>query len=216
MWRFLTPTFLHAGLIHLLMNLLMQLRMGLFLEFKWGRLTYTGIYLASGLVSAICSGLFLPDKIGVGASGALMGLMGAWLVDILCEWGDGDAAAQGQHSFQLVLVVINALVVLGFSAVPYIDWAAHAFGMLGGALIACVLFGHRIASERRRRAVRWGGGVAAALLSLVGIVVVCSSAPPVGLLWICGEVQPHFPTIDLQCGAAPAIPDSAPPDSRFL
>lgn len=69
--------------------------------------------------------MFIPDTIGVGASGALMGILGAWIVDILTKWGDGDAQAQGQRSFQLVIVFINALIILGFSMVRR---PASAFG----------------------------------------------------------------------------------------
>lgn len=51
-WRFFSPMFLHAGIIHLLMNMLMQLRMGLYLEFEWGKYQYTLLYIATGMFSA--------------------------------------------------------------------------------------------------------------------------------------------------------------------
>lgn len=203
-WRFLTPMMLHAGLIHFAMNALMQLRMGLYLEFKWGWKMYLLIYLGSGLVSAIASLVFIPDKIGVGASGSLMGLMGAWFVDLLVEWGDGDAAAQGNRSFQLVMCFINITIVIGFSFVPYVDWAAHSGGLLGGALIAMITFGKAVSAPRRRRMVQWGAAAVLAIFCLISLIVTYTSiTPPAELLWICGEVQPAFPETNLDCGPMP-------------
>ncbi len=48
LWRFITPIFLHAGIIHLLFNLLFQLRFGLFMERRWGLLCFVLIYFISG------------------------------------------------------------------------------------------------------------------------------------------------------------------------
>jgi hypothetical protein len=62
-------------------------------------------------------------------------VQGAWFVDILAEWGDGDRQANHQRAFQLVMCFVNMMIILGFSFVPMIDWAAHAFGMLGGLLV---------------------------------------------------------------------------------
>lgn len=75
-WRLVTPIFLHAGLVHLATNLLMQLRVGLFVETLWGTRVYTAIYLASGVFASVYSCAFKPEQISVGASGSLMGVMG--------------------------------------------------------------------------------------------------------------------------------------------
>merc|ERR1719361_2995435 len=47
-WRLLTPMILHAGWIHLISNLLLQLRTGLVLEVLWGSVAYIFIYVMSG------------------------------------------------------------------------------------------------------------------------------------------------------------------------
>jgi membrane associated rhomboid family serine protease len=111
-WRFLTPCFLHGGLLHLFMNLFSQFRMGLALELAWGSDAWLAIYVASGLGGNALSCVASPGKTGVGASGALFGIMGAWLADVLCSWnsydattaaaGDDDPAQQGQDLLDAV------------------------------------------------------------------------------------------------------------------
>lgn len=43
LWRLVTPIFLHAGVIHLASNLVMQLRLGLYLEVEWGSLAFAQV-----------------------------------------------------------------------------------------------------------------------------------------------------------------------------
>lgn len=139
-FRLLSPIFLHAGVVHFLMNGYLQFRLGLFLELQWGRITWLLIYLISGLVSSLASAVALPDQLSVGASGALMGLMGAWSADLYCSWGHGSRAEQAQRSAQFVVCCINMAVVISFSAVPYVDWAAHLAGMVAGVLLGAMVF----------------------------------------------------------------------------
>ena len=51
--------------------------------------------MGSGVFASLGSAVLLPDSIGVGASGALMGLMGAWLADICVFWGAPAGAGGG-------------------------------------------------------------------------------------------------------------------------
>ena len=85
-WRLFTPMLLHAGFIHYAVNVIIQLKFGLMCEIEWGMPLYASIYLGSGLFSAILSCIALPDSLSVGSSGALMGLMGAKLSEIVCCW----------------------------------------------------------------------------------------------------------------------------------
>ena len=61
-----------------------------------------------------------------------MGVMGAWIVHLIIHWSDGDAQEIQQRAFQFVIAIVNVSVIIGFSFVPYIDWAAHIFGLIGG------------------------------------------------------------------------------------
>jgi membrane associated rhomboid family serine protease len=77
-----THMFLHAGWLHLIGNLLILYLAGPFIEDVWGRPLFTGFYLASGVVAALSFVALNPasDIPMVGASGAIAGVMGAFLV----------------------------------------------------------------------------------------------------------------------------------------
>ena len=61
------------------MNGLVQFRIGLQKEFDWGWKTYLFIFLSSGIFGVLLSSLAMPNSIAVGASGAIMGILGAWI-----------------------------------------------------------------------------------------------------------------------------------------
>jgi membrane associated rhomboid family serine protease len=174
MWRLFTPMLLHAGFIHLGVNLAIQLRMGLMLEKLWGSRAWITIYVVSGLFSALASCIFLPDQIGVGSSGAIMGLMGAWFVHIICSWSSGGP----QGMLNIVLVFINVSVTLGFSFVPFIDWAAHIGGLIAGALTALILFG----TDGKQRS---AGAVFLAIAFAAAILAVATSHPDPAMVNMC-------------------------------
>ena len=129
-WRLLTPMVLHAGFIHLAVNLLIQLRVGVMLELEWGLPRFGAIYLVSGVTSSLLSCMALPDTLGVGSSGALMGLLGAWFVEICCKWSSSTPEELPQRAASLVLVLLNILITLSFSTVPYVDWAVSVLVLL--------------------------------------------------------------------------------------
>jgi membrane associated rhomboid family serine protease len=78
----LTHMFLHGGLLHLIGNLLFFILAGPTLEDLWGRGVYAAVYVMSGLAAA--AGFIAMsgpvDVPMIGASGAIAGLMGAFLV----------------------------------------------------------------------------------------------------------------------------------------
>jgi membrane associated rhomboid family serine protease len=74
--------FLHGGLLHLLGNLFILYLAGPFIEDVWGRGLFAAFYLASGVAAG---GLFTLLHLGsnvplIGASGAIAGVMGAFMV----------------------------------------------------------------------------------------------------------------------------------------
>jgi membrane associated rhomboid family serine protease len=64
-WRFFTPIFLHAGAIHLLLNLGMQLKIGIGLERQFGALRVAPIYFACGIAGNLFSCLFSQNLVTV-------------------------------------------------------------------------------------------------------------------------------------------------------
>ncbi|RYY74666.1 MAG: rhomboid family intramembrane serine protease, partial [Comamonadaceae bacterium] len=80
-WRLLTAAFLHAGLIHLGMNMLGLWGAGQLLNRLYGNAQFLLVYLASALAGSAASLHFSAQTaVSVGASGAVFGVLGAVLV----------------------------------------------------------------------------------------------------------------------------------------
>ena len=128
-YRFITAMFLHAGLIHILFNMLILWQIGSVIELSIGKLRYAVLYFACGLGGGIASVLFNdPFVLSVGASGAIFGLLGAYVVMA--------KKLNINHSQVLTLIFIN--LAIGF-IVPGIDWHAHLGGLITGAAVASAL-----------------------------------------------------------------------------
>jgi len=78
----ISSQFLHSGWFHLLGNMLFLFVTAPFLEDVWGRPLFAGFYLVSGAVAAYSHGFASPHSLSplIGASGAIAGVMGAFLV----------------------------------------------------------------------------------------------------------------------------------------
>ena len=81
-WRFVTYQFMHAGMVHLLMNMLGLYFLGPTLEKFWGSRRFLSFYLGCGIVGGLFYILlaaigFLPGGVLVGASGAILGMLAA-------------------------------------------------------------------------------------------------------------------------------------------
>jgi len=88
-YTLLTHLFIHAGVMHLIMNMLFLMLMGMPFEQKIGTRSFLILYFGSGLGAALFSGMFdvlldgttdlaRPDVYGIGASGAIFGIMAAF------------------------------------------------------------------------------------------------------------------------------------------
>lgn len=95
-YRLLTPILLHAGVLHLVGNVAVQLDQGAFYEKEWGSVVWLIIYISSAIGSSILSCCFMPDNVSVGSSGAVMGLFGAKLAEVFCRACESDKSQQGK------------------------------------------------------------------------------------------------------------------------
>jgi membrane associated rhomboid family serine protease len=79
---YITATFLHGGWLHLIFNMWFLWLAGTILEDLWGRVIYPVFYLAAGALAWAVHGAVFPHNFipALGASGAIAGLMGAFLV----------------------------------------------------------------------------------------------------------------------------------------
>lgn len=78
-WRLLTTMFVHASLLHVVMNVIGLLAVGLVLERLVGPLSFGVVYAAAGLSSTALGLEASPTGMTVGASGAIFGLYGLML-----------------------------------------------------------------------------------------------------------------------------------------
>ncbi len=140
-WRFLTAMFLHAGLIHLLLNMYALYLFGYLIEAAFGKPRFIAIYFVSGFLASVASYSFSGvETVGVGASGAIFGLLGAWLA---YNWRRRQlASASANLRWVLFLLLIN--LVFGLS-IRGIDNFAHLGGFVGGILAGAAAegFGRR-------------------------------------------------------------------------
>ena len=126
-YRLLTSAFLHGGLFHVLANMFALSQIGPMLEAALGRARFVALYLLSALGgSAMSMVLSDPESYGVGASGAIFGLFGAFYVVLRRQGLDTSGIT--------VLLVINT--VIGFTPGLNIDWRAHLGGLVTGAVVA--------------------------------------------------------------------------------
>jgi membrane associated rhomboid family serine protease len=79
---YVTANFLHGGWLHLIGNMWFLWLTGLVLEDKWGRILYAVFYLVAGALALQIFAWTAPGSLTpvLGASGAVAGLMGAFLV----------------------------------------------------------------------------------------------------------------------------------------
>ncbi|WP_345217280.1 rhomboid family intramembrane serine protease [Georgenia halophila] len=158
-WRFLTAAFLHAGWLHLAVNMYALWIVGSVLEPALGRWRFVAMFLLSALGGSTAV-LLLADPAGlswvtsvVGASGAVFGLFAAIFL-VLRRFGR-DATQI------LVLFAIN--FAIGF-IYPGISWQAH----LGGAVVGALLgLAYVYAPKERRTTLSVAGTASMAMLLLV-------------------------------------------------
>ncbi|MET0974984.1 MAG: rhomboid family intramembrane serine protease [Leifsonia sp.] len=140
-WRLLTSVFVHSTgfLLHIALNMYTLWIFGQLLEGLLGRVRFLTLYLVSGLAGSVGVLLLADPRIPVvGASGAIFGLMGAFLV-IQRRLG-------GNMTQLLILVGIN--LVIGFIPGTSIAWQAHVGGLVGGAVMGLIFIETR--SPRRK------------------------------------------------------------------
>jgi membrane associated rhomboid family serine protease len=145
----LTSLFLHGGILHIAGNLLFLWVFGRRVEDRLGHVLFAAFYLAAGIVAAVAQTLASPNSTVpfIGASGAIAGVMGAYLV-----WF--PHARINTLFFVFVIIwfriqaqwILLAWFVLQFFTSPNsgIAWVAHVGGFLFGMVVAALWrLGHR-------------------------------------------------------------------------
>lgn len=135
-WRLITCMWLHAGVVHLLINMLCLLVVGIRLEQEFGFVRIGLVYLISGFGGSLMSALFIQSSsVSVGASGALFGLIGSMLSELITNW---SLYANKVAALLTLLLVILSNLALGL--LPRVDNFAHIGGLVSGFLLGFVVF----------------------------------------------------------------------------
>ncbi|GAA0574762.1 rhomboid family intramembrane serine protease [Kribbella sandramycini] len=141
-WRLITGDFSHFQLWHILANMLALYQFGLVLERMLGRLRFTLLYLGAALGGSVVVWLFsAPGMPTVGASGAVLGLVGALLVI--------ERSRNLDVSWIVGYVGITALLTF---LLPFISWQGHLGGFLAGAGLGWLFL--QDTNRRRNKAFR--------------------------------------------------------------
>jgi rhomboid protease GluP len=135
-YRLLSASFLHGDLMHLLLNGFVLFYAGRRLEWVIGHAWFAAIYLVSAVCGSIASLAINPHSvIGVGASGAIMGILSASVISSL-HFAAGPTRTRLQVTAVQVLIPSLLPIWTTTHSGMQIDLGAHLGGAIGGALIA--------------------------------------------------------------------------------
>jgi len=141
-WRFVLYLVLHAGWIHLIFNLLVQLLVGLPLEMVHGSARIGTVYMAGVLAGSLGTSVFDSDVYLVGASGGVYALLAAHLANVLLNY---NHMVSGTLRLVAVLVVASTDVGIAIydryvhpNAGP-VSYVAHLTGALAGLTIGLIV-----------------------------------------------------------------------------
>lgn len=158
-WRLLTSGFLHAGILHIGMNMLSLWFVGRVLEPAIGKGYFAAIYFTALLAGSFGAILFLPGAPTLGASGAIFGIFGALIV---------IAHARGLPLWQSGLLPILVLNFVYTLTVADVSVGGHLLGVLAGFLTGWLVVHY---GERRGRSgVVYGACLAISVLAVIGAV----------------------------------------------
>ena len=86
LWRYFSYSLVHAGIGHILLNIIMQLFVGLPLEMSHGSFRISLVYLAGVLAGSLATSTFDPGMYLAGASGGVYSLIAAHLASLILNW----------------------------------------------------------------------------------------------------------------------------------
>ncbi|MDO4285661.1 MAG: rhomboid family intramembrane serine protease [Eubacteriales bacterium] len=147
-YRILTSMFLHAGVTHLFSNMIMLYFAGEVVERQMGSLPYLILYLVSGIAGNVTS-MVVEQAMGqtwisLGASGAIFGVMGAFLLLAVLHRGPRARTEPLRIAMGIGLSLYNGFVSVGTNN------AAHVGGLLGGLLVFALFAAVRNSRLRKR------------------------------------------------------------------
>ena len=163
-WRLITPAFLHIGVTHIVVNGFSLYYLGIICERIFGHWRFAAIYLISAFTGNVASFVFSSSTLSAGASTAIFGLMGAFLM-LGDTFRHNPVITQLARQFAL-LAGLNLIFNLFSSGV---DIAGHIGGLVGGFLIAGAVGAPQIGQMRVARRTVMGVVLVAAIVALLAL-----------------------------------------------
>ncbi len=171
-WRLFTSMFIHAGLMHMVMNMLCLFVAGPLLERLLGHLSFVALYILSGLGGSIASVWSQPMVAGVGASGAIFGVFGGLLGFLAIRHSEvPHSILKPMSSSAIGFVVFNTVLS---AVIPGISLAAHIGGLATGFVCGLLMTAVAPADARAR------SGVATAALRMCVAGLLCAGLLALG------------------------------------
>jgi membrane associated rhomboid family serine protease len=160
-WTFFTYAFLHAEVLHLVVNLVWMLAFGSAVAWRFGAVRFLVFFLVTSAISAVAYLLMHPGETApvIGASGAISAMMAAACRFAFTEGGPLGFGRRGVEVYRLpapplrqalrnrqVIVFLGAWFIFNlFTAVSFIGnslsgglnvaWEAHVGGFVAGLLL---------------------------------------------------------------------------------
>ena len=162
-WRLITPVLVHAHGLHIFFNMFVFYIYGQDVEAAFGHVQLLLVYIVSGIMGSAFSVALGSGIGGVGASGAVFGVVGALLVYL---YNRRTSRFMAQH-LQGIMGFLLLNTVIGF-LMPNIDLLAHLGGFLGGVAMG---FGFDRGTKAARAGSPLGLQIATTAAVLIAAVV---------------------------------------------
>ncbi|SDH13993.1 rhomboid protease GluP [Pedobacter terrae] len=134
-WRLITYQFIHGSVSHLFFNMYALVYLGLMIENKLGWKKFLFIYLMSGICGGLVSLIFHQEGVMMGASGAIMGLYGAFIALLINKSFERKAT----RALLVSTLIVSLLVLINGAFGKRVDNAAHVGGFVSGFIFAYLL-----------------------------------------------------------------------------
>jgi membrane associated rhomboid family serine protease len=192
-WRLVTSMFVHAGMFHLVVNVVALVQIGFILERLVGPLTFAAMYIAAGVFAGLVSLAAHPMGVTVGASGAIFGLYGLLLAASI--WG-----MLPRSSVTIPLTTVQRLVPAAAVFLLYNMWnhsVASAAGLT--SLVAGFVYGLVLArgiADRKPPARR-----VAIAMAATAVIIVATAVTLRGIIDVRPEIERVVAVEDRTAGA---------------
>ncbi|XP_022250066.1 inactive rhomboid protein 1-like [Limulus polyphemus] len=133
-YRLWTSLFLHAGIVHLFITIIIQFYFMRDLEKLTGPFRIGIVYIISGIAGNLASAIFVPYRAEVGPAGSQFGLLACIIAEVIHCWSELK-----QPGLALLRLLGVALVLFILGVLPWVDNYSHLFGFIFGFLLSYAL-----------------------------------------------------------------------------